>query len=246
MWGERETVILDGEFLHPGVYSIIPGETFFDVIKRAGGLNVRAFPEGTIFSRAGLRQLEAERLESLKKEVQFDIAASQLESSNTRDAIDVEQANKIIENIDSTRPLGRMVIDLTKILSNPELHDFELLDGDTITVPRYKPSVTVVGEVQYPTSHFFDEKLNVKDYLERSGGLKFNADKKRIYVVKANGRVFRPKNRGWFKRSDVELNPGDTIIVPLDTTRVDKLTVWASVTRIMYEAALGVAALSSL
>lgn len=246
MWGERETVTLDGEFLHPGVYSIIPGETFYDVIKRAGGLNVRAFPEGTVFSRADLRDLEEERLEALKKEVQSDIAASQLEASNTRENIDAKQAEQILENIDSTRPLGRLVIDLPKILKNPELHDFELLDGDTISVPRYKPSITVVGEVQYPTSHFFDDKLNVKDYLERSGGLKYNADKKRIYVVKANGRVFKPKNRGWFNRKHVELNPGDTIIVPLDTTRVDKLTVWASVTRIMYEAALGVAALSSL
>jgi len=171
---------------------------------------------------------------------------SQLESSNTREDIDGKQAEQILENIDSTRPLGRMVIDLPKILANPELHDFEVMDGDSITVPRYKPSVTVVGEVQYPTSHFFEENLNVNDYLERSGGLKYNADKRRIYVVKANGRVFRPKNRGWFSRSSVKLNPGDTIIVPLDTTRVDKLTVWSSVTRIMYEAALGVAALSSL
>ena len=157
-----------------------------------------------------------------------------------------EDAERILANIDATKPLGRMVIDIPAIIDKPKTHDFELLDGDSITVPRYKPSVTVVGEVQYPTSHFFDKHLNVKDYLERSGGLSANADKRRIYVIKANGRVFKPKNHGWFGRNNVALKPGDTIIVPIDTRKVDSLTLWGSVTQIMYQAALGIAAISSL
>ncbi len=246
LWAEKESITLAGEFIHPGVYAILPGESLIDVIERAGGLTAQAYPHGTVFSRAELRELEEERLEELKAEVEADIAASRLESSNTRQDIDTAEAEEILQNIEGTKPLGRMVIDLPKILENPTELDFQLIEGDVVNVPRYKPSITVVGEVQYPTSHFFDGKLSVGEYLERSGGLKRNADKKRVYVVKANGMVFRPKGTGWFGSRSAKLSPGDTIVVPIDTKRVDRLTLWASVTRIMYEAALGVAALSSL
>ncbi len=246
LWKEKETVVLEGEFLHPGTYAILPGETLIDVIQRAGGLTAQAYPLGAIFTRQELREAEARALLDLKEEVQADIAASRLEASDTRQDVDEEQAQMILESIESTEALGRMVIDLPGIIAKPGDLDFELVDGDKITIPRYKPSVTVVGEVQYPTSHFFDGGLSVDDYLRRSGGLKRNADKKRIYVVKANGSVIQPKGNGWFGGRNDKLSPGDTIVVPLDTKRVDKLTLWASVTRIMYEAALGVAALRSL
>ena len=109
------------------------------------------------------------------------------------------------------------MIDLPAIIKSPKEFDFQLEEGDKIEIPRYKPSVTVVGEVQYPTSHFFTQKLNVNDYLARSGGLKRNADKKRIYIIRANGEVIQPKSNGWFGGKRTQLNPGDTIVVPLDT-----------------------------
>ena len=56
-------------------------------------------------------------------------------------------------------------------------------------MPLQNQSVTVVGEVQYATSHIFDSSLSVNDYIERSGGENLKADKKRIYVVRANGSV---------------------------------------------------------
>lgn len=246
LWRDKEVVSLVGEFVHPGDYPILPGETLIDVIRRAGGLTPQAYPAGAIFSRAELRRLEEERLEDLKEEVEADIVASQLETSETRKNIDVEQADKILDNLEGVQALGRMVIDLEKILTAPDDFNFQLEDGDSINVPRFKPSITVVGEVQYSTSHFYDADLSLKDYLNRSGGLKRNADKNRIYVIKANGEVFKPKGTGWFKANRGQLHPGDTIVVPLDTKRVDRLTLWASVTSIMYQAAVGIAAIGGL
>lgn len=245
-WSRRESVEIRGEVNYPGVYDILPGETLIDVIERAGGLTPLAYPQGAIFSREELRILEQERLEKLKMQVQQDIAAANIEQSKSSRDIGEEETDQILKNIDRTNALGRMVIDLPSILTKPNDFDFKLSDGDRLEIPRFKPSVTVVGEIQHPTSHFYNDKLNVKDYIQMSGGTKENADRKRIYVVKANGRVYTPSNSAWFRSSSRNLEPGDTIIVPIDTDRVDSLTMWSSVTTIMYQAALGVAAIGSL
>jgi len=50
---------------------------------------------------------------------------------------------------------------------------------------------------------------------------------KRIYVVRADGSV--------------DIHPGDTIVVPLDTERLPALTVWSAVTTIMYNLAISAA-----
>ena len=62
-------------------------------------------------------------------------------------------------------------------------------------MPLQSQSVTVVGEVQYATSHIYDSSLSVNDYIERSGGANLKADKNRIYVVRAMAVCFCPVSR---------------------------------------------------
>jgi hypothetical protein len=79
-----------------------------------------------------------------------------------------------------------------------------------------------------------------------SGGLTSRADDKRVYVVRADGSVVAGKG-GWFGgRSDTIIQPGDTIVVPLDTERLPPLPLWQAVTGILYNAAVALAAISSL
>jgi hypothetical protein len=50
----------------------------------------------------------------------------------------------------------------------------------------------------------------------------------------------------WFgRRGSDNIRPGDTIVVPLDTDRVRPLTLWTSVTQILYNVAISVAAVNS-
>ena len=67
----------------------------------------------------------------------------------------------------------------------------------------------------------------------------------RIYVAKANGRVFLPRKSGWFHRNDVNIEAGDTVVVPMDADRIKSLTLWTSATQIFYQIALGAAAVAS-
>lgn len=247
LWKNKETVEVQGEVMFPGIYTLLPGETLIDVMTRAGGLTPHAYPLGAIFSRQQLRDLEQQRITELKNKLQSDLAAEGAAGEVVgKEVLDPDQAEQLLKNLNNLRPLGRMVIDLPKILEAPELHDFQLEDGDTLTIPRFKPSVTVVGEVQYPTSHFYDNALDTFEYIERSGGYKKQADEKRVYIVKANGSVLQPSASTWFKSDARVIEPGDTIIVPLETDRVDTLTVWAKATQIIYQAALGAAAIGGL
>lgn len=112
-------------------------------------------------------------------------------------------------------------------------------------VPLQRQSVTVVGEPQYATSHIFDWSLSANDYIERSGGENLKAEKKRIYVERADGSVFLPSKSRWFKHGENAIQPGDTVVVPLDAERMKKLTLWGSVSEIFYRMALGAAAVAS-
>jgi polysaccharide biosynthesis/export protein len=106
--------------------------------------------------------------------------------------------------------------------------------------------VTVIGEVQNTTSHFYRENLSRDDYIGLSGGATRKADRGRIYVVRADGSVVSSENNGWFRRSgQVAMKPGDTIVVPLDTERMPALPLWQAVTSILYNLAIAAAAVNS-
>ena len=242
-WKGSETVVIEGEVMFPGTYTIQRGETLSQVIQRAGGLNDYAFIEASIFSRAELRELEKIRLDELQQQLESDIATSNIQEGG--DNIAKEEAEQLLESMEEIRPTGRMVIDLANILEKPESYDVVLKNGDRLIVPMQRQTVTVVGEVQHATSHLFEGKLSVNDYIERSGGTTIKADKKRIYVVRANGSVYLPGGSRWFKRGVKGIQPGDTVVVPLDADRMKKLTLWASVSEIVYRMALGAAAVAS-
>ena len=44
----------------------------------------------------------------------------------------------------------------------------------------------------------------------------------------------------------VNIEPGDTIIVPLDVDSINSLALWTQVSQIVYQIALGAAAIKSL
>ena len=242
-WKGTESVVIEGEVVFPGTYTIQRGETLSQVIQRAGGLNQYAFVDASIFSRKELRDLEALRLTELQQQLESDIAATNIQEG--AESIEQDEAEQLLESMEEVRPTGRMVIDLANIIEQPENYDVVLKDGDRLVVPMQRQTITVVGEVQHATSHLFEHKLSIKDYIERSGGTTLKADRKRIYVVRANGSVFLPSESRWFKRGESAIQPGDTVVVPLDADRMKALTLWGSVSEIVYRMALGAAAVAS-
>jgi len=247
-FAKTSTIELQGEVRYPGEYTFRDGETLKQVIERAGGLTDNAFPTGAIFTRDKLRQLEAQRLREAEERLQGDLLGVQLEGDGLggQSADRAQQVKDLLEDVQSSRPVGRMVIDLAAVVSDEDYQAIRLQDGDTLTVPTIPQSVTVFGEVQFPTSHLHQAGLTVDDYLERSGGPTRQADESRVYVVKADGSVMLPEKSRWFGSRSQQLEPGDTVIMPIDVDRLNQLELWTNVSQIVYQMALGAAAVGNL
>lgn len=244
-WSDRESIVLSGEVKFPGTYSIERGETLSSVLRRAGGVTKLAYPEAAIFFRESLRQSELQQIKKLRKRLQQDISASDLED-DTSSAESVETAKNLVEQLDSAEGLGRLVIDLPSVLDTETSgFDVALKGGDELIVPQTPQSVTIIGSVNYPTSHFHDPSLNRDEYIELSGGLLKRADKQNIYIVRANGRVENLQQSRFFPKSKQSVFAGDTIVVPMDVDRIKPLKYWGSVSQIVYQLALGAAAINS-
>ena len=256
-WTDTQTVQLIGEVKFPGVYPFKRGETLADVLSRAGGLTEYAFTEGAVFTRAELQRKEQEQIDSMAARLESDLAAISLEEKQAgKDGMDqqsVALANSLLAQLRNTKAVGRLVIDLKKIIRTAADEEYGasaaqpviLRDGDKLYVPQKTQEVTIIGEVQQITSHLYDPKLDRDDYINLSGGLTYKADKKRIYIVKANGAVVTDANTGWLS-SAKKVNSGDTIVVPLKADRMKSLTLWTNVTQIIYQLGVAAAAWNSI
>ncbi len=250
-WAESQRVTLSGEVRFPGTYPIHKNDSLADVIERAGGLTEYAYIPGAVFTRVELKQQQAARLQEMRDRLKDDIAKAELAVSNqssndSKSGAEIAEAQKLLDQLSKTSATGRLVIDLQKVIAKSEDYEIPLQDGDELFVPMRKNSVTIVGEVQLPISQIYESALDYQDYIERSGGTTDKADEERIYIVKANGSVEIPDSSSWFVASSAQVDPGDTIVVPLDADKVDQVILWRDLSQIFYQIALGAAAVGSL
>jgi polysaccharide export outer membrane protein len=250
-WTDQQTVTLRGQVRFPGTYSIKPGETLKSVVLRAGGLTPYAFPQGSVFTRRELRDREQQELDLLAVRMQNDIAMVALQGtvanqSGAASALSVGQS--LMTQLRQTRAVGRLVINVPRLVRMPvgSSYDVILRDGDELLVPRFHQEVTVIGEVQTTTSHLYRPGLTRNDYIALSGGETRRADNHRIYVVRADGSVVTDRG-GWFRNSSSNaIEPGDTIVVPLNAEHMPPLPLWQAVSQILYNVSIAVLAVHTL
>jgi protein involved in polysaccharide export with SLBB domain len=245
-WQNTVEVTLEGEVRFPGSYTVRRGETLTALLQRAGGLTEHAFAKGALFTRSELQQLESQRMQQLAQDLRREISTRMISgSSNT---VSYNELNQLLSDLTNVTPVGRLVIDLPYILSGSMGADVQLKDGDRLVVPSQRNTVNVIGEVQLASAHIYDGSLSVQDYLRRAGGLRKKADDERIFIVKANGGVEMMANTSWFGfgANNQRLEPGDTIVVPLDTEFKDNMTLWRDATQILYQTGVAIAAIATL
>jgi protein involved in polysaccharide export with SLBB domain len=214
----QKTVRIEGEVLYPGQYTVQrKDEKIADMIIRAGGLTVMAFPEGASLKRPGaavkinsdslaLKNTTIKNQSYEERERLINLQRLQQQSS----AIDTNLFKRD-PSIVKSELVG---IDLTQILANPaSRYNLLLEDGDVIRVPKQLQTVRVTGEVLKPTNIVYQPGKSILDYINESGGFTYDAKKRASYIEYANGSIRSTKNVLFF-RIHPKVKPGAEIFVP--------------------------------
>jgi len=220
-WTDLGAVIkVEGEVAHPGTYGIQQGERLSSIIERAGGFTSNAYPYGAVFERAQVRQMEIQNRQDLIRRVKSEAAEAKLtpagDQEDSKQAI-LLQYDTTLEKLEHTNPAGRLVIHISsdmKAWSNTG-QDIQVRDGDSIFVPKHPNIVIVNGSVYNPTAITYKPGKNAGWYLSQAGGPTGMANKKAVFVVRADGSVIGGSG-GMFSGGveKAELRPGDMVIVP--------------------------------
>lgn len=235
---QRLTVMITGEVRNSGSFSLAHGTTLSQVLQIAGGLTPDAFVDGIRLFRESEKEAGTRFLEEMKAQIEGAVAVNRTRLTQAHSSDDAETLQLTIANqeqgllrLQKARATGRLTgIDIRGMLDGRVGVDLELRDGDTIEVPTRPQAVRVLGEVMSPGSLRFEANMKVSTVVQRSGGYSQQADRKRIFVVRADGSVVATGSgkglewdgakRNWITTdlSSIVLREGDAVIVPPDLT----------------------------
>ena len=195
-YNTQRNITIEGEVQFKGTYALgSKGERLSDIIKQAGGLTSRAYPEGTKL----LRRMTPEERDMMATVIRT------AQRNSGKDSIDV---SKLLTN--ATYPVG---IELEKALKHPGTSvDPILREGDRIVVPEFDGTVKINGEVLYPNTVYFKDGKNVDYYIDLAGGITSSGKKSKTIIIYMNGMVARASKRN-------KPMPGCQIVVPTKKQR---------------------------
>ena len=257
---QTKTVTLDGEFAHAGVYTVRRGETLRDVVERAGGLTTDAYLYGSEFTRESTRSVQQARIDEYVRSLSMGIQRNglALASSPVGNAQDMasnaaaqSSEREMLASLRQIRATGRIVLRFTsESRGTGTIPEIAIEDGDHFIVPSVPATVNVVGAVYDQNSFLYKQGINAGSYLRQAGGANRDADRARIFIIRASGEVVSHDKSGtiWGHGdfNSQRINPGDTIVVPEKTFKPSAMRGVVEWSQMFSQFALGAAALSIL
>lgn len=221
------SVTIRGEVAKPAVYGIQPGERLSSLLRRAGGLLPTAYPQAAVFERIDVREMQQKSRQELIQRVEQESAV--VKTSVTTSGSDeaalqqaaTQQRQRILDALRRAPISGRLVVHIRKgqkdFAGSPD--DIELRAGDTLEIPKQPGFVVIVGQVYNSNAIAHSPGKNAGWYLSRAGGATGLANRKAIFIIRANGSVTSGSSGLWSGGvlSSV-LGPGDILVVPEKTT----------------------------
>ena len=206
-YNEQQNVTVEGEVQFKGNYTLSSSnQRLSEIIKQAGGLTKRAYPEGAKLVRQ-MTQEEREQMEVMLRTAQRNTG---------NDSIDVKKLQ--------TMTTTTVAIELDKALKNPGGEDdIVLREGDRIVVPRFTSTVTINGEVLYPNTVQYKAGEKADYYIDLAGGVSSTGKRSQTIIIYMNGNVAKADRKH-------RPAPGCQILVP---TKAKKrglgLTEWLAI-----------------
>jgi protein involved in polysaccharide export with SLBB domain len=224
---QTKFVRLDGEIAHAGIYTVQPGETLRQLVERAGGVTPNAYLYGSEFTRESTRVIQQARINEYVQSLAMRIQRIELASGAANQANEPD----LIATLRRVRATGRVVLQFTPdSKATATIPDITLEDGDRFVIPPVPATVNIVGAVYDQNSFLFARHRKVGAYLRMAGGANRDADRKREFVVRADGEVVSRAqmsgslwNGSGSEFSKLPIDPGDSIVVPDKTFKPSNL-----------------------
>jgi protein involved in polysaccharide export with SLBB domain len=234
-----------------------PGETLQDLVSRAGGLTTNAYLYGAEFTRESTRVLQQARFDEYLRTLDLRIQRSNLALSTApyttpqdagSSAATQASEGELLARLRQIRASGRIVFEFKPGNNGAnEIPKVELEDGDRFVIPPVPATVNVVGAVNDQNSFLYVHGRNVGTYLRKAGGTNKDADRKRSFVIRANGEVagYGDNRTAWASNFEsLKIYPGDTIVVPEKTFKPSTMRGVLEWSQMFSQFALGAASIS--
>jgi protein involved in polysaccharide export with SLBB domain len=249
-------VLVEGEVRRAGYFTIEIGERLSSVLKRSGGFSPNAFPNGIMLVRESVKlkqqaeldrfiAAERQRLTAQSAGIAAGTAGLTAAAAFSMSGTIAEQQvlSLRLQQLEATASrieLGRVIVRLDSIESLEGTEDDIILESrDRITIPTPPQTVGIIGSVKNPSTVVYRPGLDLNDYLRQSGGVTEDANKREMYVMRANGTT----DSSYL--SAKEMRPGDTIVVPQKIeARTPQLALWQTVASIIGSVALAAAGIA--
>jgi protein involved in polysaccharide export with SLBB domain len=207
----QRNVLVDGEVLFPGQYSLsTKNQRISELVKAAGGVTDQAYVRGARIERVMTED------EKFRNRQVLDLVRQKGSNSGLDMVMQDEEAadydiNQARDSVDNDTVRYSVGIELDKALANPGSdYDVTLKEGDRLIVPEYNGTVKINGNVMYPNTVAYSDGKKYKWYVNQAGGFGSRSKKSRTFVVYQNGTVSKAKK--------AKIEPGCEIIVPSKTT----------------------------
>lgn len=197
----QKTITVQGEVVYPGPYVISStDEKLSSVVERVGGFKATADPAG-----ASLRRLN-------KTDIQTENKTQKVAKLATKAQKDSSLSDSLVK--EAVKPYDLIGINLQEVMLHPGItNDLILEDGDILFIPKKNQAVKVRGDVLSPAQFAFEQGHTMKYYIDRAGGFTSNAQRRKSFVLGANGNARRVRHFLFIKNYP-EIFSGDDIFVP--------------------------------
>jgi protein involved in polysaccharide export with SLBB domain len=234
-------VTVRGAVKSPQSVEFKDGMRLVDALSLAGGYETRAYPRGLVLIRKNAAETQQK---------QVDRIIAQLEAASTAGAAlptgtdtSLSSAAAIVANLQIDLAVQRAKLGVLKQVYKEGFGRISLEmpaslealgrsganvileQDDMIFVPTTPTYVLVSGEVSDQNVVAFRDGMTVKQAIAESGWLSAEADLPKAYIIRASGKLDSTEGKGflWWRPNVLkyELFPGDTVVVPPKSVKVN-------------------------
>lgn len=222
----RRTIFVkvEGEVGAPGIYMAAKNDDLRSIVQKAGGLTPEAYLYGSRLTRNSVQEQEQKSIDDFVKllsaQMQQTMAAAANGNPDLAGSMPARMSaqQSMVSALREVRAPGRVVLELPpRAASVGDLPPIALEDGDRFVIPHRPAVVTVIGAVYNQGSFLFNPKRKVNDYFALAGRNTPIADKRHMFVLRADGSVLTREGHSALWKGDLgnyRMQPGDTLVVP--------------------------------